>query len=109
MANKPKEMKFTIDGFAQRNILKYKDDDTVKGNYSGEITCLISSLEKSREMAELKFAGCDMRGITAFIRLYKYDGEGKAELQKFNQEYFSRKTMEVYQMEPSHNCRSQIS
>ena len=82
MANKPKEMKFTIDGFAQRNILKYKDDDTVKGNYSGEITCLISSLEKSREMAELKFAGCDMRGITAFIRLYKYDGEGKAELQK---------------------------
>lgn len=75
-------MKFTIDGFAQRNILKYKDDDTVKGNYSGEITCLISSLEKSREMAELKFAGCDMRGITAFIRLYKYDGEGKAELQK---------------------------
>lgn len=30
MANKPKEMKFTIDGFAQRNILKYKDDDTVK-------------------------------------------------------------------------------
>ena len=71
MANKPKEMKFTIDGFAQRNILKYKDDDTVKGNYSGEITCLISSLEKSREMAELKFAGCDMRGITAFIRLYK--------------------------------------
>lgn len=33
-------------------------------------------------MAELKFAGCDMRGITAFIRLYKYDGEGKAELQK---------------------------
>ena len=49
MANKPKEMKFTIDGFAQRNILKYKDDDTVKGNYSGEITCLISSLERSLE------------------------------------------------------------
>lgn len=66
----PREMTFSLSDFARINYFKYKEDDTVNGNYDGEIRVSDDSLDKEKDMVTLPFAGCDtLRGV-ASIPIY---------------------------------------
>lgn len=80
--NKPKKLNYTLPDFAQKNYLKYKDDSTVKGNYNGYIQVIDATISEMRDMLTIPFAGTDMAGGTASIRLYSYDSDGKSSLEK---------------------------
>lgn len=80
--NKPKKLTYTLPDFAQKNYLKYKDDSTVKGDYNGYIQVIDATISEMRDMLTIPFAGTDMAGGTASIRLYSYDSDGKSSLEK---------------------------
>ena len=59
----------------QNNWLNYKEDDGVTGDSSGVIVCENETLERSKEMATMKFAFSNMNAMFAIIPIY--DSEGK--------------------------------
>ena len=81
-ANKPKGIEFTIDGFAQRNILSYKDDNTVTGSFNGILSVNDETLEYENNMITLPFAASDTKNGLASIPLYSYDADGNISYEK---------------------------
>lgn len=80
--NRPRDLKYTLDEFAQRNHMLYTDDDTVKITVANGIIFVDdATLEKDRDAVELPFAASDMRVGKATIRLYEYNDDGEPELQ----------------------------
>ncbi len=77
--NKPKEMSFTIDGFAQNNRFRWKEDSTVTGNYDGNIVVEDWTIDHERDVVTMPFAGTDTKGGVAQIPIYSYDSAGKLE------------------------------
>lgn len=57
--NKPREMEYTMDGYAQKTWYKWKEDETVKGNYDGCISISNQLLDASTDAYEFPFAASD--------------------------------------------------
>lgn len=72
----PEEITYTLDNFARKNWFRYKEDDTVQGNYDSMITVDNETLESELEIIELPFAASDTNGLVT-IPLYSYDSDGK--------------------------------
>lgn len=73
-ANRPKNISFKIDGFSQRNVYKWKNDD--KNKYNGIIYVDDKTLEYEQETLTLPFAASEMKGGIATIPIYSYTSDG---------------------------------
>ena len=76
----PRKITYSLDGFAKNNWFRYKEDDTVKGNYDNKIVVESESLDDEREVITLPFAACDYSGNMVSIPLYSYNSEGQLEI-----------------------------
>ena len=54
---------YTLADYAKRNILRYKEDDTVKGDASGALVVDNDNLDREKEMLTLPFAASDGNAI----------------------------------------------
>ena len=70
--NKPKTISFSLDGFAQKNMYKWKEDDSVSGSYDGYIYVDDETIEVSKDSVTLPLAATEMRVDKAYIPLYEY-------------------------------------
>ncbi len=81
--NKPKTISFSLDGFAQKNMYKWKEDDSVSGSYDGYIYVDDETIEVSKDSVTLPLAATEMRVDKAYIPLYEYgDNDEVGELGK---------------------------
>lgn len=64
--NKPKELDFNVSDYAQHNMYRWKEDDTVTGNYDGDLTVDNKSLDASRDVMTFPFAATD----GAYVPMY---------------------------------------
>ena len=72
--NKPKEITFHIDSYAQNSYYRWKSDDTVKNNYNGVIRIPNETLELESTIFELPFAATDGDNIPLYVQ-----GDGTTE------------------------------
>lgn len=80
--NRPRNLSYTLDDFAQKNHMRWTEDDTVNITVAdGVIFVNDKTLEKDRDAITLPFAASDMGAGKATIRLYEYSDDGKPELQ----------------------------
>ena len=77
-SDEPKSTSYAISSFAQRNWMRYKEDDTVVRNADGVLEIDNQTLDASREMLTLPFAASDGRRIPMYVR----DEDGDISLQK---------------------------
>lgn len=75
----PRNISYSLDGFARNNWFKYKEDDSVKGDYNDKIIVDSEFLDYEKDMIELPFAACDSLSGIASIPLYSYNAEGELE------------------------------
>jgi hypothetical protein len=75
------EMSFTVDGINQVNIVKYKEDDTVIGNYDSQFVVNNQALDPEGDFISLPFAACDTRIRKAVVPIYSYDSNGELEIE----------------------------
>ena len=80
--NRPKLMSFSIDGFAQKNIYKWKDDEDCK--YDGIIYVYDDTIDKEIEALTLPFEGSETSEREGYygcanIPLYSYGADGELE------------------------------
>lgn len=74
------EKTFSFGSYAQKNICKYADDTTVKGNFNSEILISSEILDKEQDMITLDFAPTDSSfSGTPIIDAYTKDDEGNEE------------------------------
>ena len=66
--DKPKELDYKMDGWAQQNWYRWADDDTVIGDYDGHIDIDDKTLDKSRDIFVFPFAATDGRNIPTYTR-----------------------------------------
>ena len=72
--NKPQEISYSLDDFAQHNLFRWKDDIAVKGDYNSALYVEDETIEMERIAIELPFAATDMSLGRASIPLYDYSG-----------------------------------
>lgn len=79
--NKPRSIKYAIDGLARNNRFDYKKDESVLGDYSGVITVADETIDFEKEAVNMSFAATDTisveSGVT--IPLYGYGMDGAIE------------------------------
>lgn len=75
----PNEIVYTLDDFAQHNRFLYKDDDSVSGNYDGDIVVDNQTLDYERDAVELPFSASGTRGGVAYIPVYSYNSDAELE------------------------------
>lgn len=80
--NKPMSMNFILDGFARNNRFKWKEDETVKGNYDSSIVVNDNTIEYERDAVTLPFAASDSKGEVAYIPIYSYKEDGSLNYSK---------------------------
>lgn len=73
--NKPKEIAYSLDDFAQKNLCTWKDDNTVKGDYNSALYVEDETIGVERTAIELPFAATDMSLGKASIPLYEYSSD----------------------------------
>ena len=66
--NKPKNIDFGVTDYAQHNYYKWKEDDTVTGDYDGDLQISNKTLDKSREVMTFPFAGTDGNRIPIYTK-----------------------------------------
>ena len=64
--NTPENVEFTMSDYARHNLIKWKDDETVTGNYDGDIVIDNDRLDDSRDMFELPFAASNSNIIPIY-------------------------------------------
>lgn len=57
--NKPRSIKYTIDGLARNNRFNYKKDDSVVGDYSGVITVADETIGFEKDAVRMEFSATD--------------------------------------------------
>ena len=72
------ELSYRVENFAQNNFLKWMEDDSVKGNYDGNLTVEDENLERERTMFTMPFAAADGYAIPSWTRVTSEDYEFKA-------------------------------
>lgn len=75
--NKPGEITFTLDGFAQNNRMNWKSDNTA--NYNGVLIVEDKTIDYERDAVTMPFAGTDMRASFAYIPIYSYNASSELE------------------------------
>lgn len=78
--SRPESSAFTIDDFAQNNILDYDNDDEINTDTSGIITVDNVNIDKETELVELPFSasinGVSLEGVNcAWIPIYEDNGQ----------------------------------
>lgn len=82
----PREISYQLDNMAQNNRFKYKEDDTVTGDYDGTVVVDDKNLEYENDAVELEFAASDTRSGVAYIPIYSYNEDGELEYDSGNVE-----------------------
>lgn len=82
----PREISYQIDNMAQNNRFKYKEDDTVTGDYDGTVIVDDKNLEYERDAVELPFAASGTRNSVGYIPIYSYSSDGELEFNDSNVE-----------------------
>lgn len=80
--NKPKEISYSLDNFAQKNYYKWKKDNTIIGDFDGFLIVDDETIEFERDAVTLPFAGSNMFSDVAKIPLYSYDKDDKINYDK---------------------------
>lgn len=75
----PRNLQYTLDNIAQNNWFRYKEDDTVMGNYDGNIQVDDATIEYERDAITLPFSACDTKGSVAYIPLYSFNENGESQ------------------------------
>lgn len=87
--NKPKTISFSLDGFAQKNMYKWKEDDSVSGSYDGYIYVDDETIEVSKDSVTLPLAATEMRVDKAYIHSMNMEIMTKLEnWEKLNPAYY---------------------
>lgn len=79
--NRPRNIGYVLEDFAQNNRMTWKEDDTVTTWADGNIIVGDNNLEYERDAVKLPFAPTDMKMGKASIKLYEYNDDGEPELQ----------------------------
>lgn len=58
-ANRPRQIDFSVEDYCQHNVYKWKEDDTVRGNYDADLSIDNVTLEKTQDVYTLPFAASD--------------------------------------------------
>ena len=69
------ETGYTPSGWAQQNWWRWKQDDTVAGDYDGGITVDDATVEESRDVMTFPFAATDGNNIPMYTTEYKYNSD----------------------------------
>lgn len=80
----PRQMKYALDSMAQNNRFLYKEDDSVIGNYDGNIQINDKTLDYERDAITLPFSASDTKNGIAYIPIYSYNEKGEYEIGKVN-------------------------
>ena len=80
----PRSLEYTLNNIAQNNRFRYKEDDSVNGNYDGNIQVNDATIDYERDAITLPFSACDTKGGVAYIPLYSYNDDGELEYNKAN-------------------------
>lgn len=71
------ETRYTPSGWAKHNWWRWKEDDTVVGNYDGGITIDDETIDESRDIMTFPFAATDGNNLPMYTTEYKYDSESQ--------------------------------
>lgn len=66
--NKPKGLEFSVTDYAQHNYYKWKEDDTVTGDYGGDLQIKNESLDESRDVMTFPFAATDGNSVPMYTK-----------------------------------------
>lgn len=66
--NKPKSLEYSLSDWKQHNRYKWKEDDTVVGDYDGDLVIENESLELERDVFTFPFAATDGNNIPTYER-----------------------------------------
>ncbi|WP_281962447.1 hypothetical protein [Bacteroides nordii] len=80
----PRQMKYALDSMAQNNRFLYKEDESVIGNYDGNIQINNKTLDYERNAITLPFSASDTDNGVASISVYSYDENGELQTAKVN-------------------------
>jgi hypothetical protein len=72
--NKPKEMEYKLSEWKQNNWYRWKEDDTVSGNYDGDLQIGNDTLELERDVITFPFAATDGNNIPLYEKKTESDG-----------------------------------
>lgn len=64
--NKPKELSYKLSDYGQNNWYKWKQDDTVVGNYDGDLVVEDGTLEVEKTIFEFPFAASDGNNVPCY-------------------------------------------
>ena len=77
--NKPSELNYKVEDYGQHNRYKWKEDDTVKGHYDGDLRIDNETLDIEKVMYEFPFAATDGDTVPMYkIEKAKKSGNGSA-------------------------------
>lgn len=62
-------------------MVKYKEDDSVIGNYDSQFVVNNQALDPEGDLITLPFAACDTRSGKAVIPIYSYNSNGELEIE----------------------------
>lgn len=65
--NKPKSMEYTVSDYCQHNHFKWKEDDTVEGDYDGDLTVNNKTLDYEKDAITMPFAATDGCNIPMYL------------------------------------------
>lgn len=72
----------TFEDYAQRNTLKFAEDNSVNGSYNGVLQVDNTTLDAEKELMSVDFAATDTEeGNILNVPIYSYGGEGGAEVE----------------------------
>ena len=95
----PRKLQYTMDGWAQNNRYKWKEDDTVLFNHDGNIHISNETLEWERTAWELPFAASDADRVPIRepmqIKLTSNEGYVKQEISGYDYEQCEPRVMNV--------------
>lgn len=79
MMGEAERISFQLGDFAQRNVMKYKEDDAVGMTFDGTLNVFDKWLEPESTLVDLKFAGSLNSNGRAMVKIYSYNEEGEIE------------------------------
>ena len=80
--DKPKEVDFKLSGWAQNNWFRWLEDDTVHGNYDGNIPIADNTLDTTRNIFTFPFAASDGSSVPTYTRVKTEGTFGGADIRQ---------------------------
>lgn len=85
--NRPRSLKYTVDGLARYNKFSYKEDETVEGDYSGAVVVNDETIDYEKEAIVMAFSATDTINLSTrevSIPIYEYNKDGAVEYREVN-------------------------